>query len=738
MFEKQLAFLCLRKMFKAANNSDMIYRMLSGTVVPQFIELLPQIKIENCDPKTVQEFCSCLELCLRTFKGPCGSRRKIIEEFIANQSSSSNFILLAKSFALLAFTGSNKQLQTNNSFNQFMIVSIFSLDTLIDSNFNEIHQLPYYSSVKDSPFLSLNTNLNRSERTLDFLNKFKFLSSVIQHLLDENFDGLVKIPIGLILNLLQRIVAFKANKKGVTANLESILNSNIIPAMYSNALLMLNQLITTCSTNLSVNSKKINNIFTELLDTFGETDKNHLIEVKSLWYKVISNWFNRLGNHLTTLVSKQWEELLINNFLEDIQLKKTSLEIHNTKQLKDERLSNTKFTDNHHFDKKRLELCSNACQLMDSFLINFSRQINVKKFQLFIYQLVTIVQDLYRIDLWRKSTYFTDQNLRLSLLKVLRNCLISFTNTSLLNNAITILNTILKLDRSSEIQLFAKETLIILNFPKTKLYLSSHEIQLDRTIVDQSVNLDSVNNQINETASQDRIVEIDNKLDANAKSKDSQNEMDASDAIETNDNLINGPTDNLASKKVVTFDLNTKELSSQSESDNSNALITNDNSQSLKDRDFTEQTDKINQENCDRKSVDSSSESESDNANEELAVLKNKEIINVDHENENQSNECNNKATTDLTEQNDENGNNKSPVKRVTRSRSRSKADEPTVTRLTRSTLKKKIEENDQNNQPDAKKVKTLESEEDNQQELTKATDDDDDVDDILKLFVES
>jgi len=433
------------------------------------------MKIENCDAKTVQEFSLCFEICLKTFKGPCSSRRKVIEDYILALSTSSHFHHLAKSFALLAFTGSNKQLQTNNSFNQHMIMCVYTLDTLLDANLNENHQLPYYSSVKERPFFVL-SNISRMEKTLDFLNKFKFMCSVIQYLLDESFDGLVKVPITLILNLIQRIVSFQINKSHTTANLESILNSNIIPSIYISALMMLNQLITTCSTNLSTNSKELSKILFDLLDSLDTEDKHYLIEIKSLWYFTLCTWFNKLGSHLTTLVSKQWEDLIIEKFFEDIQLKKNSLQLQSKKQFQNERSTNTKFTENSLFNNEEQVLCLRACQTMDSFLINFSRFMNVKKIHKFIYQLLALLQDLYRIELWRKSTYFIDSKLRLSLLKVFRTCLISFKNTSLLNNSISLLNTVLKLDKSSDIQLFSKETLIILNSPRNKIYYSTQDI----------------------------------------------------------------------------------------------------------------------------------------------------------------------------------------------------------------------------------------------------------------------
>ena len=701
--------------------------MLSGTIVPQFIELLPQIKIENCDQKTAFEFANCIEICLKTFKGPCSSRKKLIEDFIFKLSSSPNFNLFAKSFALLAFTGSNKQLQTNNSFNHFMIICVYSLDTLIDSNFNETHQLSYYSSIKESPFLALNSNLSRIERTLDFLNKFKFLSLVIQHLLGENFDGQVKIPMNLILNLAQRIALLKLNKNNTTANLESILNSNIIPAMYRNALMILDQLINTCSTNLSTNLKEINKILVDLLGNFNvdqqqENEKNYLIEIKSTWYKVISNWFNKLGNHLTILVSKQWEDLLIDSFLQDIQLKKDRLELQNKKQLQNERSTNTKFTDSSHFSNKELVLCSMACETMNSLLINFSRQMNAKKLHKFINQLLILIQDLYRIELWRKSTYFIDSKVRLSLLKVFRSCLISFLNTSLLNNGITILNTILKLDKSSDIQLFAKETLIIINSPKNKIYYSMQ----DMSSLALSSSSNTIANNNNDQTNDGQLVSSDSPDSI------SNTQQDESPVLEDNE-TSNKDEDNLnklLDENRSEFEKQIKEsfkITKISDHENLNQWI---QSEVNSVKNLTAMTSTV------FTLLDKSEIFSNDKTTNLNEVLANKEIVNVKSiENEKELDNYDDKIS------NDNNSNDTSPAKKATRSKLINKPTNELPaknTRMTRSAVKKRLEENEQSNDQNCfKKLKTQDEKIENAIQK-QSIDEDCEVNEILKDFVDT
>lgn len=681
--------------------------MLSGTIVPQFIDLLPQMKIDGCDSKTAEEFASCFEICLQTFKGPSSSRRKVIEDFILGLSGSPNFLQLAKSFALLAFTGSNKQLQTNNSFNQFMVLCVYSLDTLLDAHLNEAHQLPYYSSIKDRPFLVLN-NVGRMEKTLDFLNKFKFLHSVIHYLLDESFDGLVRIPTTLILNFVQRVVSLRVNKSQTTANLESILSSNIIPSIYTSALQMLDQLITTCSTNLSTNSKEINKILIDLFDTIKQQDKHYLIEIKSSWYRVVCNWFNKLGCHLTVLVNKQWEELIIQNFFDDIQLKKNSLELQNKKQLQNERSTNTKFTDNSYFDKDELVLCSEACRTMDVFLINFSRQINAKRFQKFIHQLLTLVQDLYRINLWRKSTYFVDRELRLSLLKLFRTCLISFTNTSLLNNAITLLNTVLKLDKSGDVQLLVKETLIVINSPRNKIYYSAQDTS-DLNLVNSQ--LDDVNqsngNQLSVPSVLDHLNH--NSIDRSQDQSPALEEEPLSEANKLLDNALTS-VDNIEPEE-----LNAKEMTE---------LIRDETSTFNRLSAFTKQIF----ENFDKKNQDDQSKDDVINKPDDKSteVLTNNESTNKEASiNDQMIVETGEAASND----------SKTPAKRATRSKSKTSNEDVSsivTTRLTRS-VKKKLEDTEQET---AKKQKT----EQNENLLQKQTinEDDSEVEEILKDFVDA
>lgn len=698
--------------------------MLSGTIVPQFIDLLPQIKIESADTRTAQVFGHCFENCLKTFKGPCSSRRKVIEDFILGLSSSSNFPLLAKSFALLAFTGSNKQLATNNSFNRFMVVCVYTLDTLIDANFNEPNQLPYYSSLQEKPLLALN-NVGRMEKTLDFLGKFEFLGSVAQHLLDENFDGLVRIPVNLILNFIQRIVAFKVNQLNSTANLESILNTNIIPAMHRKALLILNQLILTCSSNLSTSLKEINKILIDLSDNFKQqqSKKSYLIEIKSLWYKVVSNWFNKLGNHLTGFVSKHWEELLISGFLDDIQLKRAGLELQNAKQLQNERSTNTRFTENSNFSDDELLLCSAACEAVDSFLIHFSRLMTAKRFQKFIYQLLTIVQDLYRVDLWRKSTYFVDPKLRLQLLKVFRNCLISFTNTSLLNNATTLFNTALKLDKSSDIQLFAKETLIIVNSPRNKVYYSTQD------------HLHLVAN------SSDSVLMSNRREDANDEATVTVASSSGNSASPSTQQIESTPNNDL-----------TKENPNQS-TERSELLDENDETQNEAQKTFDEIAEVRPQSN-DGSAIDKQQAATvNESANKSSKAPSDASVSGESTENASDNDGASNENVSDNRgkgrseddgtddvgankETEEAVSNHKTPAKRATRSRTRSVSDEqPITTRLTRSSIKKKAED-----EADSKGQKKLRTEQTEQSIQKQAIDEDSEgeIQEILKDFVDA
>lgn len=730
-FEKQLAFVCLDRIFSAASDSPEIYRMLSGTIVPQFIDLLPQMRIEGADPRTAQAFARCFENCLKTFKGPCSSRRKIIEDFILGLSGSANFPLLAKSFALLAFTGSNKQLATNNSFNRFMVVCVYTLDTLIDANFNEPNQLPYYSSVQEKPLLALN-NVGRMEKTLDFLGKFEFLGSVAQHLLDEPFDGLVRIPVGLILNFVQRVVAFKVNQLNSTANLESILNTNIVPAMHRKALLILNQLILTCSSNLSTSLKEINKILIDLSDNFNQQDKkSYLIEIKCLWYRVVANWFNKMGNHLTVFVSKHWEELLIGGFLDDIQLKKAGLELQNAKQLQNERSTNTRFTENSNFSDDELLLCSAACETVDSFLIHFSRLMNAKRFHKFIYQLLTIVQDLYRVDLWRKSTYFVDPKLRLQLLKVFRNCLISFTNTSLLNNATTLLNTVLKLDKSSDVQLFAKETLIILNSPRNKIYYSAQDHMA-------ATSLDSVqiSNGLGDTNEE--------QIPANSSSGNSTSEKQQIEST-SNDLTKESPKQSAESSKLPDKeDKIPKEFQKAIE-------ISEVRPQSNDGLSIDKPATPVN-ESISQSTNQSANESANKSANKSFKAPSiasvSGESVASDTDGASNENVSDNRgkgrseddSTDDAKETEETVGNLKTLAKRAKRSRTRSATDEqPVTTRLTRSAIKKKAEE-----QADSNGAKRLRGESTEQsiqkQAIQKQAIDEDsegEIQEILKDFVD-
>ena len=687
--------------------------MLSGTIVPQFIDLLPQMKIESADQRTAQEFSSCFENCLKTFKGPCSSRRKIIEEFILRLSGSSNFPLLAKSFALLAFTGSNKQLQTNNSFHRFMVVCVYTLDTLLDANFNELHQLPYYSSVQEKPLLALN-NASRMEKTLDFLGKFEFLSWVTQYLLDENFDGLVKIPVGLILNFIARIVAFKVNKTNTTANLESILNTNIIPAMHRSALLILNQLIITCSTSLSTSLKEVNKILIDLSDDFSQQqhEKGYLIKIRSLWYQVAANWFNKLGSHLSVFASKHWEERLITSFLDDIQPKCERLELQNAKKLQNERSTNTRFMESSTFSDDELVLCSAACQAIDSFLIHFARLMNAKRFHRFIYQLLAIIQDLYRVDLWRNSSYFVDPQLRLRLLKVFRNCLISFTNTSLLNNAITLFNTALKLDKSSDIQLFAKESLIIVNSPRNKIYYSTQD---DLNLMDSVQQVEQLANRESANIEQE-IASEESSSQASVPSEKQIESLPSNDPIEENANNSTTQTDE--TQKEKTFEVSEVTPSSHLARDEH----TIDKQQAESVNESVKEPTPIK-----APSVASISGDSSEKASDNGSVS-----------NENLSDNCG-KVEEDGTNADkaieDQISNLKTPAKRATRSRTRSATEEPpATTRLTRSSLKKKVEER---GLKDPKKLKTEQSE----QPIQKQAIDEDsegEIQEILKDFVDA
>lgn len=471
---------CLKIIFEASAVYPEIYRMLSGTVVPQFIEILDKLKLENVDRDGLQQLMDTLTVCIQVYRGPCYSRKTCIQQFLLRNLENLNrpdSDLLANPFALLAFTCNVKQASDFRTWTDYMVQSLYTINSLLSDllSMGNVNDLPMFQNPPTT-WLHLIDKSSHAIRVIDFSKKFSFVCRVAEHLLLQEYDSQVKVPVRSILFTINRMLSRPLTSlTRQTANLDELYNNSVLPLIYESSLTLLSALFASCNQNLALYIEETGSIFRELLDatkSVGDTENGELrlLKLRTGCYVTMQQWFASVGVYLASYLAKEWTEKLLNHFYEDVRFKPTSLKLlANKKSARNDRISLKVVSSESQINDNQVQLAYQATVCVETYVKLYGPVLSRKHLNKLVMFVLTELIELYQTGISRQQTYFGTATARKSLFGILRSLAYLLDDSSFINNAINLFNLALISDHDSDIQLYARESLAIYSLARNRI-----------------------------------------------------------------------------------------------------------------------------------------------------------------------------------------------------------------------------------------------------------------------------
>jgi hypothetical protein len=487
--ERLLAAKCLKTIFDASAVYPEIYRMLSGTVVPQFIEILAKLKMETLDREGLEQLMETLSICIQVYRGPCFSRKAFIQELLLRNLQNLNHPdsdCLARPFALLAFTCNVKAVSDFRVWNDYMIQALYTTNLLLTDMFtlSSIDDLPIFSNNQAS-WLHLNSKCSHAVKVLDFSKKFSFACKTIEQLLGQEHESHVKIPVRSVLYTVNRMLSRQIsslNKQ--TANLDELYSNSVVPFVYQNALLVLRTLFTSCKENLALYINEVSLVFSDILNATetivgSDNGESRLLKLRTDCYASMQQWFTSIGVYLASFVNREWTDKLLNHFYTDIKYKQTSLKLSSNKKAnRNDRLSLKVISAETHCNETQVQLAHAATRCIETYLRLYAPVLSAKHLNKLGAFVLSELMELYQTGLPRQQTYFVHVPARKSLFVILRTLSFTIDDSSFVNNCINLFHMALLADENSDIGLFARESIAVFGLARSRIGTGSASCNL--------------------------------------------------------------------------------------------------------------------------------------------------------------------------------------------------------------------------------------------------------------------